>query len=145
MNKQTTNNPSADNHFKKAEEISGNLSINNTSCILKDTKRSLLMYEVRTTQEFDDWLDNLRNRTAVLRIAARIDRIEQGNFGDTKSITNEISELRFFFGSGYRIYYTVKEKTIVLLLNGGDKSSQKKDIKKAKDILDQISGESDEE
>ena len=103
------------------------------------------MYEVRTTQEFDDWLDNLRNRTAVLRIAARIDRVEQGNFGDTKLITNEISELRFFFGSGYRVYYTIKEKVIILLLNGGDKSSQKKDIKLAKNILDQISGENDEE
>ena len=103
------------------------------------------MYEVRTTQEFDDWLDNLRNRTAVLRIAARIDRVEQGNLGDTKSITNEISELRFFFGSGYRVYYTIKEKVIILLLNGGDKSSQKKDIKLAKNILDQISGENDEE
>jgi putative addiction module killer protein len=103
------------------------------------------MYEVRTTQEFDDWLDNLRNRTAVLRISTRIDRVEQGNFGDTKVITEEISELRFFFGSGYRIYYTIQEKMIIILINGGDKSSQKKDIKKAKDILDQISGESDEE
>ena len=100
--------------------------------------------EVRTTQEFDDWLDNLKNRTAVLRISARIDRIEQGNFGDSKLITKGISELRFFFGSGYRIYYTVQEKTIVLLLNGGDKSSQKKDIKKAKALFDEISGENDE-
>ena len=102
------------------------------------------MYEVRTTQEFDDWLDNLRNRTAVLRISARIDRIEQGNLGDTKSITEEISELRFFFGSGYRIYYTIQEKIVVLLLNGGDKASQKKDIKKAKVLFDEISGENDE-
>jgi len=105
----------------------------------------ITMYEVRTTEEFDDWLDNLRNRTAVLRISARIDRIEQGNFGDNKLITKEISELRFFFGSGYRIYYTVQEKTIVLLLNGGDKSSQKKDIKKAKALFDEISGENDED
>ncbi len=102
------------------------------------------MYEVRTTQEFDNWLDNLRNITAVLRIAARIDRIEQGNFGDTKSITDEISELRFFFGSGYRIYYILKEKTVVLILNGGDKSSQKKDIKKAKAIFANISGKDNE-
>jgi len=102
------------------------------------------MYEVRTTQVFDDWLDNLKNRTAVLRIAARIDRIEQGNFGDTKSITDEISELRFLFGSGYRIYYILEEKTVILLLNGGDKSSQRKDIKKAKAILEQISGEDNE-
>ena len=102
------------------------------------------MYEVRTTQEFDDWLDNLRNKTAVLRISARIDRIEQGNFGDRKSITEEISELRFFFGSGYRIYYTIQGKIVVLLLNGGDKASQKKDIKKAKALFDEILGENDE-
>ena len=102
------------------------------------------MYEVRTTQEFDDWLDNLRNRTAILRISARIDRIEQGNFGDTKSITKEISELRFFFGSGYRIYYIIQEKIVVLLINGGNKASQKKDIKKAKILFDEISGENDE-
>lgn len=55
-----------------------------------------------------------------------------------------ISELRLFFGSGYRIYYTIKEKTIVLLLNGGDKSSQKKDIIQAKAILAQIFGENNE-
>jgi putative addiction module killer protein len=96
------------------------------------------MYEIRTTQEFDSWLDNLRDRTAIFRISARIDRIEQGHFGDTKSITDEISELRFFFGSGYRIYYIVKETTVVLLFNGGDKASQKKDIKKAKAILAKI-------
>ena len=102
------------------------------------------MYEVRTTEEFDDWLDNLRDKTAVLRISARIDRVEQGNLGDIKSITDEISELRFFFGGGYRVYYTIKEKVIILLLNGGDKSSQKKDIKKAKAILALILGDSDE-
>jgi len=83
------------------------------------------MYEIRTTPEFDSWLDNLKDRTAIFRISARIDRVEQGNFGDTKSITDEISELRFFFGSGYRIYYIVK-------------ASQKKDIKKVKAILDKL-------
>jgi putative addiction module killer protein len=100
------------------------------------------MYEVRTTREFNTWLDHLKDRITVFRIAARIDRLEQGNFGDIKSITSEISELRFFFGSGYRIYYTRQEKTIVLLLNGGDKSTQKKDIKRAKNILEEILGES---
>jgi len=93
------------------------------------------MYEVRTTSEFDNWLDNLKNRTAVLRISARIDRIQQGNLGDVKAITDQISELRFFFGSGYRIYYIIEDKQIILLLNGGDKSHQKKDIKKAKAIV----------
>jgi len=54
------------------------------------------MYEVRTTEEFDDWMDNINDKTSVLRISARLDRVEQGNFGDTKTITNEIPELRFF-------------------------------------------------
>jgi len=96
------------------------------------------MYEVRTTEEFDDWLDNLKDKTTVLRLSARIDRVEQGNFGDTKTITSEISELRFFFGSGYRVYYTIQGTTIVFLLNGGDKSSQNKDIKKATSILESL-------
>jgi len=103
------------------------------------------MYEVRTTEEFDDWMDNINDKTTILRISARLDRVEQGNFGDTKTITNEISELRFFFGSGYRIYYTIQDTMIVILLNGGDKSSQKKDIKKAKAILDTLLGEENNE
>jgi len=103
------------------------------------------MYEVRTTEEFDDWMDNINDKTTVLRISARLDRVEQGNFGDTKTITSEISELRFFFGSGYRVYYTIQDTMIVILLNGGDKSSQKKDIKKAKTILDTLLGEDNNE
>jgi putative addiction module killer protein len=103
------------------------------------------MYEVRTTEEFDNWLDNLKDKTTVLRISARIDRVEQGNFGDTKTITSKISELRFFFGSGYRVYYTIQGTTVVFLLNGGNKSSQKKDIKKATSILDTLSGEDNDE
>jgi putative addiction module killer protein len=98
------------------------------------------MYEVRTTSEFDNWLDSLKNKTAILRISARIDRIQHGNFGDVKAISNELSELRFFFGSGYRIYYTIKEQQIILLLNGGDKSTQKKDIKKANVLLADLQG-----
>jgi len=103
------------------------------------------MYEVRTTEEFDDWMDNINDKTTILRISARLDRVEQGNFGDTKTITSEISELRFFFGSGYRVYYTIQDTMIVILLNGGDKSSQKKDIKKAKTILDTLLGEDNDE
>jgi putative addiction module killer protein len=98
------------------------------------------MYEVRTTSEFDNWLDNLKNKTAILRISARIDRIQHGNFGDVKAISNELSELRFFFGSGYRVYYTIKGQQIILLLNGGDKSTQKKDIKKANVLLADLQG-----
>lgn len=69
------------------------------------------------------------------RVKSRLTRLLENNFGDRKKIDNEISELRLKFGSGYRIYYTEIDDTIVLLINGGDKSSQTKDILKARSIL----------
>lgn len=75
----------------------------------------------------------------MIRILARIDRVTHGNFGDIKEIDNPLTEMRFFFGPGYRIYYVIQDNTIVLLLNGGDKASQKKDIEKVKEILKQLS------
>ena len=94
-----------------------------------------ILYEIKTTVVFDKWLKKLKDRSAKIRILARIDRVSHGNFGDIKEIDNPLTEMRFFFGSGYRIYYVIRENTIVLLLNGGDKDSQKKDIEKAKEIL----------
>lgn len=61
--------------------------------------------------------------------------MEQGNLGDVKTVGQNLFEMRFFFGSGYRVYYTINSKTLVLLLCGGDKSTQKKDIEKAKKIM----------
>ncbi len=94
-----------------------------------------MLYEIKTTTVFDKWLKKLKDRGAKIRILARIDRVSHGNFGDVKEIDNPLTEMRFFFGSGYRIYYVIQENTIVLLLNGGDKDSQKKDIERAKEIL----------
>lgn len=72
---------------------------------------------------------------------ARLDCVSEGNFGYMKNIDSSISELRFFFGSDYRIYCRIiDENTIVLLLNGGDKSTQKKDIENTKQLLDEIEG-----
>ena len=71
------------------------------------------------------------------RINQRILRIEDGNFGDCKKISEDISELRFPFGKGYRIYYTEENNKIILLINGGDKSKQSKDIEKAHEFLEQ--------
>ena len=62
--------------------------------------------------------------------------MEQGNLGDVKTVAQNLFEMRFFFGSGYRIYYTINGETVVLLLCGGDKSTQKKDIEKAKKIME---------
>lgn len=83
---------------------------------------------------FIDWLESLDKATRA-RIQSRLTRLLENNFGDHKKIDNEISELRLKFGSGYRIYYTEIDNVIVLLINGGNKSSQNKDIQKAKQIL----------
>jgi len=98
-------------------------------------------YEIETTNLFDEWLNNLKGKKAINRIMSRLYRVEQGNFGDHKVISAELFELRFFFGSGYRIYYTIQDGKVVLLLSGGDKSSQGKDIEKAKAILNSLENE----
>ena len=94
-----------------------------------------MKFEIKTTSIFDKWLSGLKNKMAVNRIMARIYRMEQGNMGDVKTVGQNLFEMRFFFGSGYRIYYTINDKTVVLLFCGGDKSSQKNDIEKAKKIM----------
>jgi putative addiction module killer protein len=89
------------------------------------------MFEVRRTAEFLTWLTDLRDAQARARIIKRIDRIADGNLGDTKSVGNGVSELRFAFGPGYRVYYTVRGSVVVILLCGGDKGSQERDIQRA--------------
>ena len=81
-----------------------------------------------------NWLQSLAS-TDRARIYARFARIQEGNFGDFKKIDNEISEFRFKFGSGYRIYFSEINNIVVLLLNAGDKKSQSNDIKKAKEYI----------
>ena len=83
-----------------------------------------------------DWLKSLDGTTRK-RILLRFDRLRDGNFGDYKQLDNDLYELRFMFGSGYRVYYTIEEDTIILLINGGDKSKQSKDIEKAQELLEQ--------
>ena len=83
---------------------------------------------------FDEWLSVLDGSVQV-RIDARIARFEEGNFGDHKSVGSGVIEARFFFGSAYRVYFSIQETEIVLLLIGGDKSSQLEDINKAKKFL----------
>lgn len=83
---------------------------------------------------FIDWMNSL-DKVTKARVQSRLTRLLENNFGDHKKIDNEISELRLKFGSGYRIYYTEVDNVIILLINGGDKSTQSKDIEKAKSIL----------
>jgi len=92
------------------------------------------MIEVRKTDAFLKWIANLRDERAKAKIAARIDRIAFGNFGDVKPVGEGISELRIQYGQGYRVYFTKIANNIIILLCGGDKSTQQNDIKEAKKI-----------
>lgn len=90
------------------------------------------MYEVRKTAVFAAWLSGLRDAGARARIAARIDRLALGNFGDVQPVGEGVSELRVHFGPGYRDYFVRRGRMIIVLLCGGDKGTQIKDIKSAK-------------
>ncbi|MFH6565440.1 type II toxin-antitoxin system RelE/ParE family toxin [Pseudomonas kulmbachensis] len=90
------------------------------------------------THEFDAWLKGLKDVQARLRIISRIMSAQEGNFGDCESVGEGISEMRIFVGPGYRVYYTRRGEVVYLLLCGGNKSPQKRDIKLAKSILDEI-------
>lgn len=96
------------------------------------------MIEVRQTAIFSAWVNDLRDFEAKARIAARIDRLTLGNFGDSKSIGAGVSELKINCGPGYRLYFTRRGFVVVVLLCGGDKSSQNRDIAKAKALAKEI-------
>ena len=89
------------------------------------------MIEIRKTEVFAKWLDGLHDIRARARILVRIERLAAGNPGDVKSVGEGVSELRIDYGPGYRVYYKKRGQKVVILLAGGDKSTQAKDIKTA--------------
>jgi putative addiction module killer protein len=93
---------------------------------------------VEATEEFDSWLKRLRDKVAKAKIAARIDRLANGNAGDVKPVGSGISEMRINHGPGYRVYFCKNGGTLVIILCGGDKSSQDRDIEKAKELKDNL-------
>lgn len=90
------------------------------------------------TTRFTAWLSELKDRRAQAKIAIRIARIEAGNFGDAKSVGDRVSELRVTYGPGYRVYFTRKGEEVVILLVGGEKGSQARNIAKAKEMAEEI-------
>jgi putative addiction module killer protein len=96
------------------------------------------MLTLRQTQEFQEWLDALKDMRGQVRIAARLRLAEAGNLGDWKSVGGEVSEMRVDVGPGYRLYFTRKGNLLIVMLAGGDKSTQDKDIKRAQRILKQL-------
>jgi putative addiction module killer protein len=91
-----------------------------------------LVVEIRQTDEYARWFEKLRDRRARGRILARIRRLSLGNSGDVRPVGEGVSELRIDYGPGYRLYFKQQGDTIVILLVGGDKRTQKQDIEKAK-------------
>ena len=96
------------------------------------------MIEVRKTEIFAKWFGSLKDRRAKARIQARIDRMEMGNFGNASPVGEGVSELRIFYGPGYRVYFIQRTSVVVILLSGGNKSSQQSDIAKAIKIARQL-------
>ncbi|MET3854291.1 MULTISPECIES: type II toxin-antitoxin system RelE/ParE family toxin [unclassified Rhizobium] len=96
------------------------------------------MIEVRQTALFGKWLGELRDAHARIRIVTRIRRLELGNPGDVKPVGGGVSEIRIDYGPGYRVYFTRVGDAIVILLCGGDKSSQSRDIAQAKQLAKEI-------
>ncbi len=95
-------------------------------------------YEIETTNIFDRWLAGIKSVQHRARILNRFDHIRRGNLGDHKSLGDGLFELRFFFGPGFRAYYTIYGCRLVLLLCGSGKDGQKKDIEKARAIMSEL-------
>lgn len=96
------------------------------------------MIEIRQTVVFTKWLKKLNDSNARARILLRLRKVSLGNLGDVSLIGGGVSELRIHYGPGYRVYFTTKGDTIVILLCGGDKSTQAKDIAKAQKMAKEI-------
>ena len=102
-----------------------------------------MKYELHRTEQYDKWFAKLKDRTVKLKVLARLARVENGNFGDFSQLSENLFELRCFvasllrcfFAGGLRIYYTIRDGIVVILLAGGDKSTQARDIEKAAKIL----------
>ncbi|MEP7348781.1 MAG: type II toxin-antitoxin system RelE/ParE family toxin [Sphingorhabdus sp.] len=92
------------------------------------------MYRIERTAEFEIWLDGLRDERAQFKIAQRLFRLEGGNPGDWKPVGDGVSEMRIDYGPGYRVYYTIRDRVVYILLCGSDKRDQDRAIKLAKEL-----------
>lgn len=96
------------------------------------------MFELRQTETYVEWFNALRDRQAKARINIRIRRLSMGNPGDVKPVGRGVSELRIDYGPGYRVYFIQRGETLIILLAGGDKRTQGKDIKTAIDLAQNL-------
>ena len=96
------------------------------------------MYKILKTELFDLWLTNLRDNNGKGRILTRLKRLELGNLGDYKALGSGLYEMRIYSGPGYRLYFMKEKNTIIVLLSGGSKATQERDIKRAYKIMKEI-------
>lgn len=96
------------------------------------------MMEIRQTEDYRKWFDKLKDRNARARIDIRLRRLSLRNYGDVKSLGEGVSELKIDYGPGYRVYFTKKGSMMIILLAGGDKTTQTEDIEKAKKLVHEI-------
>ena len=96
------------------------------------------MYQIRQTDTFTKWLKRLKDRKSKARIVARLDSARLGNLGDCKSVGSGVREMRIQTGRGYRVYFVQREKIVLILLCGGSKATQSKDIQRAKLLVKEI-------
>jgi putative addiction module killer protein len=96
------------------------------------------VYQIRETDGFATWLSKLRDARAIARILARLESARMGNLGDVRSVGGGVSEMRVDVGAGYRVYFTRRQRVVIVLLCGGDKSSQAKDVARARQMADSI-------
>ena len=96
------------------------------------------MIEIRRTEAFTAWIDGLRDRGARAVIGRRLERFSRGVFGDVKPVGSGVSEMRIDHGPGYRVYFIRRGSEVVILLCGGDKSSQKRDIIEARELAENV-------
>jgi putative addiction module killer protein len=100
------------------------------------------MIEIRETDTYKKWFHSLNDKRAKARIDVRIKRVSLGNFGDVQPVGNGVSELKINYGAGYRVYFVKQGNLIVILLCGGDKSTQSKDIQKAHELAQSLKDQS---
>lgn len=96
------------------------------------------MFTIKRTPEFDVWFSGLRDRTTCIRLAVRLDKAQRGILGDVKPVGDGVFEMREFFGPGWRMYYVQHGSVLIVMLGGGDKSSQSRDIASAQKLADTL-------
>lgn len=103
------------------------------------------MYSIKWTEDFERWINRLRDRPTRIRLLRRLEKAQRGLLGDVCPVGEGVYEMREFYGPGWRMYYVKQGEQLIVMLGGGDKSSQADDIKAARNLAAQIGGDSDEQ